>query len=92
VRLGDNIDDYCTRCKRSTDHSIAAIVGEEVQKVMCRICHTEHPYRHNDSGKPTKEQAFNKLLDDAKGQIEAASSGSPSSAAPAKTKTKRTRK
>ena len=49
MRLGDYIDDYCTRCKRSTDHSIAAMVVEEVQKVACRICHTEHPYRHNEN-------------------------------------------
>jgi hypothetical protein len=101
VRLGDYIDDYCTRCKRSTDHSIAAIVGDEVQKVACRICHTEHPFRHNDSGKPTKEQAFNKLLETAKGQIDSASGKTPAGTpaataedAPAKTpaKAKRTRK
>jgi hypothetical protein len=73
MRLGDDIDDYCTRCKRPTDHSIAAMVGEEVQKVMCRICHSEHKYRHNQSGKPTKEEMFNKLLANAKGQIEGAS-------------------
>jgi hypothetical protein len=85
VRLGDDIDDYCTRCKRSTDHSIAAMVGEDVQKVACRICHTEHPYRHNDSGKPTKEQAFNKLLATATEQIESSSAKTPA-------KTKRTRK
>jgi hypothetical protein len=92
VRLGDYIDDYCTRCKRSTDHSIAAMVGEEVQKVACRICHTEHPYRHNDSGKPTKEQVFEKLVANAKEQIEGApaAAGSPATATPAKTK--RTRK
>ena len=88
MRLGDYIDDYCTRCKRTTDHSIAAMVGEEVQKVACRICHTEHKYRHNESGKKelTKEEAFNKLLANAKGQLE----GSP--APPGNAKTKRTRK
>jgi len=91
VRLGDYIDDHCTRCKRTTDHSIAAMVGEEVQKVTCRICHTEHKFRHNESGKKelTKEEAFNKLLANAKGQLE----GSSVAAAPATpTKTKRTRK
>ena len=77
MRLGDYIDDYCTRCKRSTDHSVAAMVGDEVQKVACRICHTEHPFRHNDSGKPTKEQAFNKLLETAKNQIDSASGKTP---------------
>ena len=93
MRLGDYIDDYCTRCKRSTDHSIAAMVGDEVQKVACRICHTEHKYRHNDSGKPTKEQAFEKLVANAKEQIEGSTSASADSpAAATKTKTKRTRK
>jgi hypothetical protein len=88
VRLGDYIDDFCTRCKRTTDHSIAAMVGEEVQKVTCRICHSEHPYRHNESPKKelTKEAAFNKLLDTAKGQLE----GTPTAATSAKAK--RTRK
>lgn len=90
MRLGDYIDDYCTRCKRTTDHSIAAMVGDEVQKVACRICHTEHKYRHNDSGKPTKEQAFEKLVANAKEQIEGSTAAATeSTGAAAKTKTKR---
>jgi hypothetical protein len=78
MRLGDDIDDYCTRCKLTTDHSIVAMVGDEVQKVMCRICHTEHKYRHNESGKKvlTKEEAFQKVLANVTGQIEGASSES----------------
>ena len=72
MRLGDYIDDYCTRCKRSTDHSIVAIVDDEVQKVMCRTCHTEHKYRHNQSGKKelTKEEAFQKVLASTTAQLE----------------------
>ena len=91
MRLGDYIDDYCTRCKRTTDHSIAAMTGEEVQKVICRICHTEHPYRHNENPKNvlTKEAAFNKLLDNAKGQLEGSPAAVGASAPP---KTKRTKK
>jgi hypothetical protein len=79
MRLGDYIDDYCTRCKLTTDHSIVAIVNDEVQKVMCRICHTEHKYRHNDSGKKqlTKEEAFQKVLASTTAQIEGSSSKSP---------------
>lgn len=79
MRLGDYIDDYCTRCKRSTDHSIVAIVGEEVQKVLCRTCNTEHKYRHNSSGKKelTKEEAFQKVLASVTGQMEGKSDPSP---------------
>jgi hypothetical protein len=78
LRLGDDIDDHCIRCKRITDHSIAAMVNDEVQKVMCRICHTEHKYHHNQSGKKelTKEEAFDKLLAGAARQIES-TSGKP---------------
>ena len=87
MRLGDYIDDHCTRCKRTTDHSIAAMVGEDVQKVICRICHSEHPYRHNENPKKelTKEAAFNKVLGDTTAQIEA-TTGNP--AAKKRTKTK----
>jgi len=70
-RLGDDIDDYCTKCKRSTDHSVAAIAGEEPVKVLCRTCNTEHKYRHNRSGKMemTTEEAFQKVLASVTGQM-----------------------
>jgi hypothetical protein len=46
LRLGDIIDDYCTRCKLLTNHSIMALVNGEPAKVHCRTCYHEHPYRH----------------------------------------------
>ena len=71
MRLGDNIDDYCSRCKRSTDHAIVAIGGEEAQAVICRTCNFEHKYRHNKTGKKemTKEEAFQKVLASVSGKI-----------------------
>ncbi len=70
-RLGDEIDDHCSRCKRTMDHSIAAIAGDEPVKVVCRICGFEHKYRGNKTGKKelTKEEAFNKLLASAQSQL-----------------------
>jgi len=64
MRLGDTIDDYCSRCKRSMDHSIVAMAGEEVVKVLCRTCNSDHKYRKNRSGRKelTKEEAFNRVL------------------------------
>jgi hypothetical protein len=64
MRLGDYIDDHCSRCKRTTDHSVVAMVGEEVVKVMCRTCNSEHKYRQNRRGKKemTTEEAFHKAL------------------------------
>ncbi len=78
MRLGDYIDDHCSRCKRTTDHAVVAMAGEEVQKVICRTCNHEHKYRHNKTGKKelTKEEAFQKVLASVTGQMDAASTDS----------------
>jgi hypothetical protein len=64
MRLGDYIDDHCSRCKRSTDHSIVAMAGEEVLQTRCRTCDSEHKYRHNKSRSKemTAKEAFDKVL------------------------------
>lgn len=64
MRLGDTVEDYCSRCKLSLDHSVVAMSGEEVLKVLCRTCNSEHKYRKNRSGKKqmTAQEAFNKVL------------------------------
>jgi NMD protein affecting ribosome stability and mRNA decay len=64
MRLGDTIDDRCSRCKRTMDHDIVAMVGEEVKKVRCRTCNSEHKYRGNRYGRKemTAAEAFNRVL------------------------------
>jgi len=64
MRLGDYIDDHCSRCKRTTDHSIVSMMGEEVLKTRCRTCDSEHNYRGNKSRKKemTAKEAFDKVL------------------------------
>jgi hypothetical protein len=64
MRLGDYIDDYCTRCKRSTDHSIVSIMGDDVLKTRCRTCDNEHKYRANKGGKKemSAKEAFDILM------------------------------
>jgi recombinational DNA repair protein (RecF pathway) len=64
MRLGDYIDDHCSRCKRSTDHAVVAMMGEEVLKTRCRTCNNEHKYRHNKSRSKemTAKEAFDKLM------------------------------
>lgn len=64
-RLGDIIEDHCSRCTRLTDHSVVAAVGGEVVKVRCRTCNHEHPYRHGQSPKKKatgKLSAFDQVL------------------------------
>jgi transcription elongation factor Elf1 len=71
-RLGDDIDDYCSRCQRTTDHSIVVMMGEEVGKTRCRTCGSEHKYRHNKGGRKemTAQEAFQKVLSSVSGQME----------------------
>ena len=64
IRLGDMIDDYCVRCRLLTNHSVVAIVGEDVKKVRCRTCNHEHDYRHGKGGQQKKKKlsAYEQVL------------------------------
>jgi recombinational DNA repair protein (RecF pathway) len=70
MRLGDDIDDHCSRCKRTTDHSIVSMMGDEVLKTRCRTCNSEHNYRQNKSRSKemTAKEAFDKVLATVTGQ------------------------
>jgi hypothetical protein len=70
-RLGDTIEDHCSRCKRTMDHSIVAMAGDDPVKVVCRTCGHEHKFRGNKTGKKelTKEEAFKQLLSSAQAQL-----------------------
>ena len=54
LRLGDDVDDYCIKCKRLTNHTVLALVGELPAKVRCRTCYHEQPFR-NSEVPPTKK-------------------------------------
>jgi hypothetical protein len=71
-RLGDDIDDYCSRCKRTMDHSVVTMSGDKVQKTRCRTCGNEHSYRKNKGGKSemTAQEAFAKVLSSVTGQMQ----------------------
>ncbi len=65
-RLGDDIDDYCVRCKRVMNHSIVSVVDHQPAKVRCRTCHSDHDYRHEQAPPPKmdprKQALFNEVL------------------------------
>jgi hypothetical protein len=63
MRLGDEVDDHCSRCRRATDHSVVSLVDDGPGKVRCRTCNYEHGYRKNKGKKEmTVAQAFDKVL------------------------------
>jgi hypothetical protein len=52
VRLGDDIDDYCVRCKRVMNHAVVSVMNAEPAKVRCRTCHSDHDFRHEQAPPP----------------------------------------
>ena len=65
-RLGDDIDDFCVRCKRIMNHAIVSVMNGEAAKVRCRTCHNDHDYRHEQAPPPKvdlrKQALFNEAL------------------------------
>ena len=59
--LGEMIDDYCTKCRLIMNHSVVAIVENEVKKVRCLTCLTEHSYRKCKGGR--KKESTQSLFD-----------------------------
>ena len=53
LRLGDDIDDFCVKCKRITNHSIVSFMETDPAKVRCQSCYNEHDFL-NEEAPPKK--------------------------------------
>ena len=62
LRLGDEIDDYCVKCRRLTNHSIVSMVDSKAAKVRCRTCYSDHDFRNEQAPPSKKELARQKEL------------------------------
>ncbi len=66
ARLGDDIDDFCVKCKRVMNHAVVSILKDEPAKVRCRTCHSDHDFRHEQAPPPKvdarKAALFNQVL------------------------------
>lgn len=56
LRLGDDVDDFCIKCKRLTNHTIVSLVEQQPAKVRCRTCYNDHDYRKGEAP-PSKKDA-----------------------------------
>ena len=54
-RLGDDIDDFCIKCKRLTNHSVVSLLEDKPAKVRCRTCYHDHDFR-NEVPLPSKKE------------------------------------
>jgi len=71
VRLGDDIDDFCVKCKRVMNHSVVSILNDGPAKVRCRTCHSDHDFRNEQPPPPKvdsrKAALFNEVLGNVSG-------------------------
>ena len=76
IRLGDDIDDYCVRCKRIMNHNVVSVLDGKPAKVRCRTCHSDHDYRNEQPPPPKvdprKAALFNEVLKKVSPDAEAA--------------------
>lgn len=67
ARLGDDVDDFCVKCKRITNHAVVSLLNDEPAKVRCRTCHSDHDYRREQAPPPKvdsrKAALFNQVLE-----------------------------
>jgi len=57
IRLGDDVDTYCGRCKEERRHQVVALHSENrIERVACNFCRTAHLYR-DQSAKAAKPRA-----------------------------------
>src|ERR1700730_5321781 len=66
ARLGDDIDDFCVKCKRVMNHAVVSILNDAPAKVRCRTCHSDHDFRNEQAPPPKvdprKPALFNQVL------------------------------
>lgn len=87
-RLGDIIDDYCTRCKRVMNHSLVSLVGGAPAKVRCRTCYSDHDYRREQA--PARADTRKKaLFDEVLSKVDPGSAAEPGKPASRKAARKR---
>lgn len=64
LRLGDEIDDHCIKCRRLTNHLVVSLLDGKAAKVRCRSCYSDHDYRNEQAPPSKKELAKQKALFD----------------------------
>ncbi|HXW52914.1 MAG TPA: hypothetical protein VEL47_02285 [Myxococcota bacterium] len=50
IRVGSNIDAWCTRCKLVLAHTIEAVAGGKIKRVHCNTCHGHHQFKAHAPG------------------------------------------
>jgi hypothetical protein len=81
-RLGDDIDDFCVRCKRIMNHNVVSVINGEPAKVRCRTCHSDHDYRHEQAPPPKVDSRKAALFEEVLKKVDPAEGAPPAEEAP----------
>ena len=57
VKVGGEVDAFCTKCELTLAHTVHAVVGGRPVKVECNTCHGVHRYRDATGRSPTARAA-----------------------------------
>ena len=52
-KVGSNIDAWCTKCKLVLAHTIEAVAGSAIKRVMCNTCRGKHQFKSSEPGTKT---------------------------------------
>jgi len=81
-RLGDDIDDFCVKCKRVMNHLVVSLVNDEPAKVRCRTCHGDHDFRHEQAPPPKLDARKAALIQSALEKASAAAAAGATAGTP----------
>jgi len=82
LRLGDIVDDYCTRERRVTNHVIVVLTEDVIRQTRCTTCDNEHAYRAAKEPRLRKKPGAETLYDQVLSNVAGASNNEHRSATP----------
>jgi hypothetical protein len=50
LKVGGDVDSWCTKCRLMLTHRIVAMVGPKPARVECETCHSQHNFREHAPG------------------------------------------
>lgn len=54
LKVGSNIDAWCTKCKLVLAHTIEALAGDIIKRVHCNTCRGKHMFKAQQPGTKKK--------------------------------------
>ena len=87
VRIGKNVDSWCTRCKLVLAHTIEAMAGGKITRVHCNTCGGQHAYRAGPpraraaTGRAPRSQGVGRTINEQTSRYEALLRGRTAAAA-----------